>query len=150
MEQSVNMVFINRFDEKLAHQIYAGADVILMPSRFEPCGLPQMIGMRYGTLPIVRKTGGLADTVIDGKTGFVFEKYASDDLVLTIERALKVYFDSRDKFLINSNFPSNLRELTKWERMVEEAMNQDFSWVASAKEYLKLYKDLLVLAPGRE
>lgn len=128
MKQFENFKFINRFDERLAHQIYAGADIILLPSKFEPCGLPQMIGMRYGTLPLVRKTGGLADTVVDGKIGFVFEEYSSGALTETIERAIKL---------------SSNQEL--WSKMVENAMRQDFSWEASARKYLELYKEVIKL-----
>ncbi len=118
--------FIPRFDEKLAHQIYAGADTILIPSRFEPCGLPQMIAMRYGTLPLVRKTGGLADTVVDGKTGFVFEEYSAKTLEKTMTKTL-------EKF----------RKTGEWQKMVREAMRQDFSWNKSAQDYLDLYKKIL-------
>ena len=123
-----NFKFICRFDEKLAHQLYASADLFLLPSLFEPCGLPQMIGMRYGALPLVRKTGGLADTVKDGETGFVFEEYSSGALTETIERAIKL---------------SSNQEL--WSKMVEDAMRQDFSWEASAREYLELYKEVIKL-----
>ena len=121
------MVFIARFDEALAHKIYAGADIILMPSRFEPCGLPQMIGMRYGSLPLVRKAGGLADTVREGETGFVFESYLSNDLANKIKEALKIYASP------------------KWEKMVRTAMGQDFSWEVSARKYLDLYKEVIRL-----
>lgn len=120
------MVFINKFDERLAHQIYAGADFILVPSKFEPCGLPQMIGMRYGALPIVRKTGGLADTVVDNKTGFVFEEYSRDALTKVIERAMEQWSKG-----------------ASWHQLIEKAMKEDFSWERSAKEYLVLYKRLL-------
>ena len=116
-----------RFDESLAHRIYAGADFVLVPSKFEPCGLIQMIAMRYGTLPIVRKTGGLADTVKDGVNGFVFEEYSSKALVKCIEQVLC-------KFEIRNS---------KFEIMINRAMSEDFSWESSAKEYLKLYKKAL-------
>jgi starch synthase len=125
------------FDEALAHQIYAGADIFLMPSRFEPCGLGQMIAMRYGTVPVVRKTGGLADTVEGVKsqkskvksnmeTGFVFKKFDSATLYKTLKQALNVYY----------NKPKI------WHRLQLNGMKKDFSWNKSAKEYLKLYKKL--------
>lgn len=126
------------FDETLAHQIYAGADVFLMPSRFEPCGLGQMISMRYGTVPVVRKTGGLADTVknytpltkgargIKKPTGFVFKNFNSDSLYKESEKALNLFY----------NKP------TEWKKLQINGMKKDFSWNKSAKEYLKLYKKL--------
>jgi len=79
-----------KFDDPLAHKIYAGSDMFLMPSKYEPCGLGQMISMKYGSLPIVFKTGGLADTV-DASTGFVFSKYSSDELIKTIKKAISAY-----------------------------------------------------------
>jgi len=117
-----------KFDPILAQKIYAGCDIFLMPSKFEPCGLGQMIAMRYGTIPIVRKTGGLADTVKHKKNGFVFEKYKSAALLGTIREALKYYQAPKE-----------------WNEIVKRAMSEDFSWQKSAKEYLKLYKNLLKL-----
>ncbi len=114
------------FDLKLASQIYAGSDIFLMPSRFEPCGLGQMIAMRYGTLPLVRATGGLKDTV-DEKVGFSFDKVSKKELFDTIKRATDVYY----------HHPKI------WEKMRENAMKRDFSWDKSSSEYLKLYKKLL-------
>jgi starch synthase len=117
------------YDEGLARSIYAGCDLFLMPSRFEPCGLGQMIALRYGAVPIVRRTGGLADTVLDynartGRgTGFVFEEYSAPALVECLRRALELYND---------------RE--KWTRLVQAGMKQDFSWERSAKEYVKVYR----------
>ncbi|KPK97691.1 MAG: hypothetical protein AMJ95_07820 [Omnitrophica WOR_2 bacterium SM23_72] len=110
-----------KFDDRLAHKIYAGSDIFLMPSRYEPCGLGQMISFRYGTLPLVFKTGGLADTV-NRDNGFVFEHYTKDDLIKTITKALAAYGN---------------RE--KWMRLVAGAMNCNFSWEESAKKYLELY-----------
>ena len=115
------------YDEKLPRTIYAGADAILMPSRFEPAGLVQLEAMRYGAIPIVRKTGGLADTVIDfdphhGKgTGFVFEKFDPQALMITMVRAHEAYRNRRE-----------------WARLVERAMAQDFSWKNSARKYIAL------------
>jgi starch synthase len=110
----------------LARQIYAGADMLLMPSRYEPCGLAQMIAMHYGCVPIARATGGLNDTVTDGKTGFVFEKIHHMALVAAINVALKI-------------FPKRER----WQTIQRAGMAQDFSWENSAKKYLELYQSLL-------
>jgi starch synthase len=115
-----------RFDPVLAQKIYAGVDLFLMPSRFEPCGLGQMIAMRYGAIPIVRKTGGLAETVENKKTGFVFEKYEKEALLRSLKEALNFYQDKN-----------------KWRELIEEAMKKDFSWQRSAEKYLELYKKLI-------
>ena len=117
-----------KFDAVLAQKIYAGADVFLMPSRFEPCGLGQMIAMRYGTIPIVRNIGGLSDTVKNKKTGFVFEEYDSKALLKSIKETLKQYKDKNN-----------------WQEIIKRAMKEDFSWQKSAKDYLKLYKKLIKL-----
>jgi starch synthase len=123
------------YDETLAHRIEAGADAFLMPSRFEPCGLNQIYSLRYGTLPIVRRTGGLADTVVDTTpatlaagtaTGFVFDSASPEALLASIDRALRLYA---------------LR--TVWTRVVKNAMAQDFSWTRSAQRYLDLYQSLI-------
>lgn len=114
-----------KFDESMAHLVEAGADFFLMPSRYEPCGLNQMYSLRYGTLPIVRRTGGLADTVVDRVTGFSFEDHSADALVTAVQRALAVYRDGR--------------ALLKMQRA---AMKQDFSWARSAQQYLELYERL--------
>jgi starch synthase len=119
-----NFAFINRFDEELAHQIYAAADLFLMPSQFEPCGLVQIMAMRYGALPIVRATGGLRDTVVEGQTGFVFEEYSAEALLEAVERAV-------GRFGV---------ENMQFRQMVARAMRQDFSWDRSAREYLQLYQ----------
>ena len=117
------------FDNKLAHKIEAGSDMFLMPSRYEPCGLNQFYSFRYGTVPIVRATGGLADTVIqyDGKkgTGFRFDKYSSGEMMSAIRRALSVYADPR-----------------RWQELLLRGMSQDWSWKRSAAEYLELYKSI--------
>ncbi len=118
------------FIPALAHQIYAGVDLFLMPSKFEPCGLAQLISLRYGTLPIVRETGGLKDTVFDcgGKdgNGFTFQTYNGDDMKDAVHRAVCLY---RDK--------------EKWDSAVARAMACDHSWNQSAGEYAKLYKELV-------
>jgi starch synthase len=124
---SVNL----RFDNALAHKIYAACDMFLMPSRFEPCGLGQMISFRYGTLPIVRKTGGLADTVFDYDlrtkqgNGFVFENYSQKDFLNAVKKAINVYKNKK-----------------AWQELVLKVMGLDFSWNNSAKRYLQLYQRL--------
>lgn len=118
---SVNITF----DIALAQQIYAGCDIFLVPSRYEPCGLTQMIAMRYGAVPVVRDTGGLADTV-DSKVGFKFKKFSEPEFRKVLGRALKVYY----------NKPK------EWRKLQVNSMKRDFSWDKPAKEYLKLYKKL--------
>ncbi len=115
------------YDEGLSHRIEAGADIFLMPSRFEPCGLNQMYSLRYGTVPVVHATGGLKDTVGDGVTGFVFHTPAAAALWQAIERALATYADK-----------------TAWRRMMQAGMGQDFSWEKSARAYADLYASLLI------
>ena len=120
------------YDNDLAHKIYAGSDIFLMPSRFEPCGLSQLIALRYGSIPLVRKTGGLADTIIDyiqnnkNGNGFIFEKYESKKLLEVINTALKT-FNNKDV----------------WNQIVINAMNCKFSWQKSALEYQKIYETML-------
>ncbi len=119
------------FDDPLAHRIEAGADAFLMPSRYEPCGLNQMYSLRYGTVPIVRATGGLDDTVTDvdaagNGTGFKFRPYTATAMVAAIERALAVYAEHPDA----------------WQRVMRAGMACDFSWRRSAAEYLELYRRL--------
>jgi len=117
------------FDERLAHLIEAGADMFLMPSRFEPCGLNQLYSLRYGTIPIVRATGGLDDTVEDAGTspnegtGFKFRDYTPDALVQTVQRALAAF-----------------RDADRWKLLQQRGMRQDHSWDVSAAEYVKLYR----------
>ena len=115
---------ITRYDAVLARRIYGGADLFLMPSRYEPCGLSQMIAMRYGCLPLVNAVGGLRDTVRDGETGFVFTGARAANLVRALRRALDVY----------SAYPD------LWRRMQRQAMAQDFSWARSAQAYADLYR----------
>ena len=117
------------YDNAIAHKIEAGADMFLMPSRYEPCGLNQIYSLKYGTVPIVRATGGLDDTIEPwdartGKgTGFKFSEYNGESLLLTIKHALSAY---RDK--------------TSWQALMRNGMNKDFSWHASAREYGKIYE----------
>lgn len=119
------------FNEELAHQIYAGSDLFLMPSKFEPCGLGQLIALRYGTIPIVRETGGLNDTVTSYNeitrtgNGFSFKNYNAHDMLYTIERALRFY----DQKLV-------------WNRLVKTAMAQNYSWYQSAQKYNEMYMAL--------
>ncbi|MCX5710009.1 MAG: glycosyltransferase, partial [Candidatus Omnitrophica bacterium] len=110
-----------KFDDALAHKIYAGSDIFLMPSKYEPCGLGQLIAFRYGTIPLVFKTGGLADTV-NNKNGFIFDKYSKDELIRTIKASVAAF-----------------KEKKKWAGLVTGAMKLDFSWEESAKVYLGLY-----------
>lgn len=124
------------FDEGMAHRIEAGSDMFLMPSRFEPCGLNQIYSLKYGTVPIVRHTGGLADTVVDASpenlaaksaTGFVFSQADSDELAEAIRRAVGMYRDHNKL----------------WQQIVNTGMKQDFGWRYSAKQYLELYQSAL-------
>jgi starch synthase len=116
------------FDEALAHLIEAGADAFVMPSRFEPCGLNQMYSQRYGTPPIVRATGGLADTVEDGVTGFVFERQEQGALLDALRRSAAAW-----------------RDTGRWRTMQRAAMARDFSWEAAARRYADLYLELATL-----
>jgi len=125
------------FDEPLAHRIEAGADLFLMPSRYEPCGLNQLYSLRYGTVPVVRKTGGLADTVVpyapdarsdSAATGFSFEKPAPEVLLSTLFLALRVYRDKEE-----------------WTGLMRRGMQQDFSWQRSAGQYVELYARAMAL-----
>jgi starch synthase len=117
------------FDDRLARRIYAGADLFLMPSRYEPCGLGQLIALRYGTVPVVRRTGGLADTVrawdaVTGEgTGFVFDELSADACGAALSRAFTAHADPR-----------------AWRRLVRNAMAADFSWDASAESYVTCYR----------
>ena len=113
----------------MAHRIYAGADMIMMPSRYEPCGLGQMIAMAYGTVPVVRATGGLADTVTDADdnkrdgVGFEFERYTGRAMVEAMRRAINAYATPR-----------------RWRNIMRRGMGRDFSWERSARAYMKLYR----------
>lgn len=130
------------FDEPLSHEIYAGCDMFLMPSRFEPCGLSQLYSLRYGAVPIVRAVGGLADTVVDATpatlangtaTGAVFEHYAPVALISAMRRALMLYRNPR-----------------LWEQVVERGMLQDWSWHSSAQEYVRAYRRAIERARQRQ
>ena len=114
------------FDVERSHEVEAACDIFLMPSLFEPSGLNQLYSLRYGTVPIVRKTGGLADSVTDGKTGFVFEEYHPNVLSDTIFRAVDIWRNNK----------------TLWEKIVKTGMKEDWSWKRSAKGYLDMYNDV--------
>lgn len=126
------------FDEVLAHRVEGGADLLLMPSRYEPCGLNQLISLRYGTVPVVRSTGGLADTVRDFDphsregTGFVFQPYEPSAMIAAIKRALALY-----------------RQPRVWNALVANGMAQDFSWEVAATAYESAYRDALFVAQKR-
>jgi starch synthase len=128
------------YDESLAHLTYAASDMILIPSIFEPCGLSQMIGLRYGCVPLVRYTGGLADSVFDVETskkpenernGFVFDFPDSTGIDWALDRSLKYYKDT-----------------AKWAKIVEQGMQCDYSWSRSADEYLQIYNQLSAKKPS--
>ena len=129
-----NVRAIIRYDGALARRIYAGADMLLIPSRYEPCGLTQMIAMRYGCVPVARATGGLRDTIIDyhakgqkNSTGFLFEAATPEALGQAIRRALDIYQDKR-----------------RWHGLQRRGMKRNFSWRRSAEKYLALYEELVI------
>jgi starch synthase len=119
-----NFRFVNRFDAPIAQRIYAGCDGFLMPSSFEPCGLGQMIAMRYGTVPVVRSTGGLADTIFEGSNGFVFQNKEPMELLAAVERA-RFAFQNPDG----------------WRKLMVRGMKTDVTWDNSAKLYARLYEE---------
>ena len=120
------------YSEELSHKIYASCDAFLMPSLFEPCGLSQLMSMRYGTLPVVRETGGLKDTVTpyneyqNTGNGFSFTRYNAHDMLHVIQYAYSVFRDNRQA----------------WNDMVVRAMSMDYSWNASARQYEEMYQNL--------
>jgi starch synthase len=122
-----------RFDAALSHRIYGGADMLLIPSRYEPCGMTQMIAMRYGCVPVGRATGGLSDTIVDfessksGSTGFLFKEAEPQTLADCLARALACYTSQAD-----------------WRGLQVRGMQRDFSWERSAQAYLALYRSLIV------
>ncbi|QWV92723.1 glycogen synthase GlgA [Geomonas oryzisoli] len=132
-----NIAFASGFDHSLAPKIYAGSDMFLMPSFFEPCGLGQLIAMRYGTVPVVRRTGGLADSVFDPRdndrtpNGFVFDEYSAEALWEAINRAVTAY---QDKAL--------------WKKLMRRGMSSDYSWQNSVHKYLELYRKALLRKGG--
>jgi starch synthase len=119
-----------RYDDAMAHKIEAGADIFLMPSRFEPCGLNQIYSLKYGTVPVVRATGGLDDTVEEWNplqktgTGFKFGPYEPQALLDAIDRALTAFYDKQ-----------------QWSKLIENGMAQDFGWSKPAREYVAVYEE---------
>jgi starch synthase len=120
------------YNEKYAHMMYAGADLYLMPSRFEPCGISQLIALRYGTVPLVRETGGLKDTITpynkytDEGTGFSFANYNAHEMLVTLQQAIKYFHDKK-----------------LWARLATRGMHKDFGWHVSARQYARLYKEIM-------
>ncbi|MGB8252819.1 MAG: glycogen/starch synthase [Anaerolineaceae bacterium] len=119
-----------RYDNGMAHRVYAGADMLLMASRYEPCGLSQLIAMRYGCIPVATRIGGLQDTIVDrpdgsGQTGFLAEQVTADAFTVTVQRALHEY-----------------KDVAAWPVLQKRAMRQDYSWSKPAQKYLKLYQSL--------
>jgi starch synthase len=125
------VVFYLGYNFELSHLIEAGSDIFIMPSKYEPCGLNQIYSLKYGTVPVVRKTGGLADTVefynweTQEGTGFVFEHYNSDSLYWILQHAIQTYADK-----------------TAWEKLIIRGMNMDFSWDKQIPKYIELYEKL--------
>jgi starch synthase len=121
--------FVLKFDERLSHKIYAGSDLFLIPSKYEPCGLTQMISLRYGTVPLGRETGGLADTIVDygvnrnNSNGFLFKNYTPTEFENAINRAFELYKNKKE-----------------WNELQKRGMECDFSWKASAERYVELYR----------
>jgi len=111
-----------KFDDELAHKIYAGSDIFLMPSHYEPCGLGQLIALKYGSVPLVYKTGGLADTV-NPENGFLFERYKKEDFINIVKEAIKTFSNK-----------------VKWDKLMLNAMNCNFSWDVAAKKYIQIYE----------
>ena len=118
------------FTDRMARRMMSGADVFLVPSLFEPCGLTQMTSQRYGTIPVARRVGGLADTVADGETGFLFDAYTPGALATAVEEAVDTY-----------------RTPARWAWMVEHAVERDFGWEHSAAAYAAVYRRVLSAAP---
>lgn len=125
--------FVERFDAPLAQRVYAGSDAFLMPSAFEPCGLGQLIAMRYGTVPVARYTGGLANTVHDGQNGFVFADFQPDALLAAVQRVSAAFADE-----------------AHWAMFVQNAMANDSSWATSAADYEALYERAIAARKGQQ
>jgi len=124
-----HIAVVSDYNEPLSHQIEAGADIFIMPSEVEPCGLNQIYSLKYGTIPVVHRTGGLADTVIpwEGKkgNGFVFSDYSKKALLSAMKEAINAY------------------KSDSWDTIITNAMNADFSWNRSAKQYKSLYNTII-------
>lgn len=140
LSDNLNVKIVLHHQEDLAHQVYAASDIILAPSIFEPCGLTQLIAMKYGSIPLVRKTGGLKDTVFDfddpttpleKRNGYLFEEPSEAAIAATLDRALDVWYNNHEI----------------WHERARKVMSLDFSWRTSAEKYIAIYKDLLNAAP---
>jgi len=125
------IVSLLKYDEAMAHKLYAGGDIFVMPSLYEPCGLSQMIAMRYGNIPVARATGGLQDSIVnyhadsENATGFLFTEKTYEGLVSALNSAILVFGDK-----------------PAWSKLIKNAMKMDFSWKYSAQNYLKIYQEL--------
>lgn len=130
-EKYSNFKAVIKFDRVLSKKMYAAADIFLMPSKSEPCGLAQMIACSYGAVPIVRAVGGLYDTIVpygeENSNGFTFNNYNAHELLFTVKRALDLYSEEKE-----------------WQKLVKRTINSDFSWGSSATEYIKIYNDLVI------
>ena len=124
-----NMAALIKFDRVISKKMYAGADIFLMPSKSEPCGLAQMIACSYGTVPVVRSVGGLFDSIRtlgeEGANGFRFDNYNAHELLFTVKAALELY-----------------KNKTEWNKLTASAKNSDFTWSNSAAKYIEIYKNL--------
>lgn len=132
LSKTKNAAFHFEYDEALAHLVYAGSDMIIVPSLYEPCGLTQMIALHYGTIPLVRTTGGLVDTVFDGKNGFTFDFPDAAGVDWALDRAFETFLKKPDK----------------WKTLIQEGMSQDLGWKKSADVYLKIYSKFLRAIPA--
>ena len=125
-----NVKALIKFDRVISKKMYSGADIFVMPSKSEPCGLAQMIACSYGTVPVVRAVGGLFDSIkpygTDGENGFTFDNYNAHELLFTVKRALDLY-----------------KNTEKWDALVLKAKKSDFSWKTSADKYMRTYKKLM-------
>jgi len=131
-ERPEHIAVETNFSDRVEHRLMAGADLFLMPSLYEPCGLTQMRAQRYGAIPVARRVGGLADTIEDGMTGFLFDEYSPEALALAVERAIQYY-----------------RDQESWQRMTSEAMARDFGWARSEQKYGALYRRVVEARPAR-
>lgn len=129
LAENKNAIIHLKYDEKLSHLVYAASDMIVIPSLFEPCGLTQLIGLRYGTIPIVHATGGLADTVFDGKNGFTFQRSTTEDLDAALEKAFNCFTTTPNK----------------WKLLILNGLQTNHGWGQSAKDYIEIYNALNTL-----
>jgi starch synthase len=125
-DRQFNLRVVTRYDDQLARRIYAASDLLIIPSKFEPCGLIQMIANRYGALPVARATGGLVDTIKDGLNGFLFPDYTCDSMLAALDRAVKA-----------------VKNVSQAKTMIQTAMSLDFSWDQAAAKYHRLYQQII-------